>query len=82
MNFVVPQDQFEEKLSELAQTLVNSPGIAFKATKQLIQSSLNQDLKTQLEMEKELIILSSRSDDFEEGLTAFFEKRKPKFQGN
>jgi 2-(1,2-epoxy-1,2-dihydrophenyl)acetyl-CoA isomerase len=50
-----------------------------RSTKQLIDASTSTFMETQLEFEKLLITNSSLTPDFAEGVTAFLEKRDPKF---
>jgi len=50
-----------------------------RSTKQLIDASTSTFMETQLEFEKLLITNSSLKPDFAEGVTAFLEKRDPKF---
>ena len=52
-----------------------------RSTKQLIDASTSTFLETQLEFERALMISSSQSKDFLEGVTAFMEKREPRFSG-
>tara|TARA_B100000575_G_scaffold60991_1_gene46405 strand:- start:53816 stop:54652 length:837 start_codon:yes stop_codon:yes gene_type:complete len=50
-----------------------------RSTKQLIDASTSTFLETQLEFERALMISSTQSSDFLEGVTAFMEKREPLF---
>tara|TARA_B100000900_G_scaffold64511_1_gene49818 strand:- start:30 stop:818 length:789 start_codon:yes stop_codon:yes gene_type:complete len=50
-----------------------------RSTKQLIDASTSTFMETQLEFEKLLITNSSMTPDFAEGVSAFLEKRSPKF---
>ena len=50
-----------------------------RSTKQLIDASTSTFMETQLEFEKLLITNSSLTSDFAEGVSAFIEKRDPKF---
>ncbi len=65
---------------EMAQRLVRGPGRAFARIKQGLRDgpmAIEQALAFQLEHAPGLFA----SEDFQEGATAFFEKRKPVFQG-
>lgn len=81
VNKVVPEDDLERSTKELAIKLAKGPPLAIAKTKALINQGLTSDIESQLENERQAQILSSQTDDFKEGLTAFFEKREPKFQG-
>ncbi|HHM21604.1 MAG TPA: 2-(1,2-epoxy-1,2-dihydrophenyl)acetyl-CoA isomerase, partial [Bacteroidetes bacterium] len=49
--------------------------------KKLFNASMNNDLNTQLELENKYQIEASNTEDYEEGVRAFLEKRKPVFKG-
>ena len=53
-----------------------------RSTKQLIDASTSTFFETQLEFERALMISSTQSHDFLEGVTAFLEKREPIFSGS
>jgi len=78
---VFPQDVFEEEVSKLALKLADMPTKALGLTKRLLNASLTNTLEQQLEMESELQIEAAESEDYQEGVNAFIEKRKPIFKG-
>ena len=63
------------------QTSATSPTVALGLTKWLLQSGNGLDLDRHLQNEAMALELSSRSEDFREGLAAFRDKRDAKFQG-
>lgn len=73
---------FEEEVANLATTLANMPTKALGLTKRLLNQSLTNNLEQQLALESDLQIEASSSNDYNEGVTAFVEKRKPEFKGN
>lgn len=73
---------FEEEVADLATTLANMPTKALGLTKRLLNQSLTNTLEQQLALESDLQIEASSSNDYNEGVTAFVEKRKPEFKGN
>ncbi len=75
-----PED-FNAEVTVLAETMAQMPTKALGMTKRLLNESLTNDLNTQLEMESKLQIEAAQSDDYNEGVTAFVEKRKPVFKG-
>lgn len=81
VNRVVPDGELEEQAGQLVRQLAEGPTQAFAATKRLVESSLNEGLETQMELETRAISESSRSEDAREGLAAFLAKRPARFSG-
>jgi 2-(1,2-epoxy-1,2-dihydrophenyl)acetyl-CoA isomerase len=81
VNRVVPDAELEKETRALARRLAQGPTLAFARAKELVYRSLSESLETQLENERELLGLSTLSEDFREGVQAFIEKREPKFKG-
>jgi len=81
VNKVVPQDQFESVVKELAAEIAKKPPVALKLAKGLINRSLETDLKTGLMYEAEAFGVAASTEDFREGTSAFLEKRTPEFKG-
>ena len=76
---VVPQDELVDRAVELASDWGQWSKISRSGTKQLLDASTSTFFQTQLEFEQALIIAASQTDDFAEGVSAFLEKRDPKF---
>ena len=72
----------EEEADRLIQALASGPTVALGLTKWLLASAWSVPLDEQLEHEALGLELSSRSQDFREGLAAFIEKRPPDFSGS
>jgi 2-(1,2-epoxy-1,2-dihydrophenyl)acetyl-CoA isomerase len=66
---------------ELVQRLATGPTVAVGLTKWLMHAGSALDLDDHLRNEAFALELSSRSQDFKEGLAAFREKRDPRFTG-
>ena len=77
-----PTAIFEEEVMTLAITLANMPTKAIGLTKKLLNQSMTNNLEQQLALESDLQIEASATNDYNEGVTAFVEKRKPEFKGN
>lgn len=73
---------FEEEVEKLAVTLSEMPTHALALTKKLLNRSMINNLQEQLAMESDLQIDASSSNDYQEGVNAFMEKRTPEFKGN
>jgi 2-(1,2-epoxy-1,2-dihydrophenyl)acetyl-CoA isomerase len=79
---IYPTSFFEEEVMTLATTLAQMPTKALGLTKRLLNQSMTNNLQQQLDLESDLQIVASSSNDYKEGVTAFVEKRKPEFKGN
>jgi 2-(1,2-epoxy-1,2-dihydrophenyl)acetyl-CoA isomerase len=81
INAVVADEGLMEAALRLAGRLAAAPTAAIARIKQLLEQSANNDLVTQLELERTTQIQSGQTKDFREGVAAFLEKRPPKFTG-
>lgn len=76
-----PDNLFDEESKAIANRLSKMPTRGLAYTKQALNKTFSNDLNTQLSIEEELQELSGKTEDFEEGIAAFLEKRKPVFKG-
>jgi 2-(1,2-epoxy-1,2-dihydrophenyl)acetyl-CoA isomerase len=79
---VLPLESFEEEVNKLALKLANMPTLALGKIKEAFNQSLTNNLENQLALESKLQIEAAQTEDYEEGVSAFVEKRKPTFKGN
>lgn len=77
----VAEDELDAAATELVTRLGDAPTVALGLTKWMLQSGNGLDLDRHLQNEAMALELSSRSEDFKEGLAAFRDKRDAKFQG-
>jgi 2-(1,2-epoxy-1,2-dihydrophenyl)acetyl-CoA isomerase len=77
----LPGPELQGASEELLRTLAAGPTVTLGFTKWLLHVSAASPFDRQLEHEALALELSSRSEDFREGLTAFKEKRPPRFSG-
>jgi 2-(1,2-epoxy-1,2-dihydrophenyl)acetyl-CoA isomerase len=81
VNRVVPLAQLESEVLALAQKIAQGPAIAIRAVKHILFGRDKKDLTALLNLEVEQQLKCFASEDCGEGIRAFFEKRRPKFQG-
>lgn len=74
-------ETLEEEAMKLASRLSKMPTLGLGLTKRALNASLNNDLTQQLKVEEELQTIAGQSYDYNEGVNAFLEKRKPNFKG-
>ncbi len=79
VNRVVPPEQLEAETQSLALRLAAAPRQALARLKKILNLSLTSSLPAQLERERQAIAWSATTKDFQEGIAAFLEKRKPNF---
>ncbi|MDY6765235.1 MAG: 3-hydroxyacyl-CoA dehydrogenase NAD-binding domain-containing protein [Halobacteria archaeon] len=81
VNRAVPEDEFEETVSDFVSDVVNGPPIGLKVAKKVINEGQNASLSAALTMESQGFGLLMSTDDVLEGVTAFAEDRDPEFEG-
>ncbi|HVB93163.1 MAG TPA: enoyl-CoA hydratase-related protein [Acidimicrobiales bacterium] len=77
----VPAGEVDRVADELVATLAAGPTVALGLTKWLLHAGASSPLDDHLRNEGFAMELSSRSDDFREGLGAFTDRRPPEFKG-
>jgi 2-(1,2-epoxy-1,2-dihydrophenyl)acetyl-CoA isomerase len=78
---VVPDDELPAAAQEFAAQLAAGPAIALSFTKRAVQRADEHTLSAQLEFESWGQSTCFKTDDFQEGLAAFEQKRQPVFKG-
>lgn len=79
---VVDDEALASHAAEMAQRLASMPTRALAAIRKAVHSSPDNDLQTQLEIERQSQYELGQTQDFQEGVMAFMQKRKPNFTGN
>jgi 2-(1,2-epoxy-1,2-dihydrophenyl)acetyl-CoA isomerase len=77
----VEDEAFQDSIEELVNTLAIAPTKGLAYTKEAINRSIGLLLDKQLDLERDYMRELGQTNDFREGVTAFLEKRAPKFTG-
>lgn len=77
----VPDVGFAAHVAQRAGALARGPGLALRAIKQALRASPDNDLAAQLALEARLQGQLGATRDLVEGMAAFLDKRRPRFEG-
>jgi len=77
----VDDAQFAETVDRLAAQLALAPTKALVRTRQAMRASHLNTLEQQLDLERDFMRELGHSDDYREGVSAFMEKRSPRYAG-
>jgi 2-(1,2-epoxy-1,2-dihydrophenyl)acetyl-CoA isomerase len=78
---VFPADMVLERAQERAAAYAALPTRAIGMSKRLFERAAASRLEEQLELEAQLQVAATRTEDYMEGVAAFLEKREPRFGG-
>jgi len=81
VNDVVPASQLRERVRVLAARIAEKSPIALRMAKEAVKTAARMNLREGLDRETDLFSLTFASEDKNEGVRAFLEKRKPDFKG-
>jgi enoyl-CoA hydratase/carnithine racemase len=81
VNKVVPSAELMSEARKLALAICRNAPLAVRAVKEAMVRGLSMSLEEGLQLEDDLIRYVMSTKDFEEGITAFGEKREPEFEG-
>lgn len=81
LNKMVPQEKLAETTKEFALKLANGASIPMGLAKRAIYKAMQTDLSSILEYELYAQRICTESEDYQEGVKSFLEKRQPNFKG-
>lgn len=81
VNHVVPADHLRTKTIEIATRIADKSPIALQLAKEAVKLASRSNLDEGLRREVDLFALCFSTEDKDEGVGAFLEKRKPVFKG-
>lgn len=81
VNHVVPADHLRTKTIEIATRIADKSPIALQLAKEAVKLASRSNLDEGLRREVDLFALCFSTEDKDEGVGAFLEKRKPLFKG-
>ncbi len=80
VNLVVPTDKFRETVRQFALELASKAPVAVRVAKALINKGADISLDSALALEREGFGVVASTEDLQEGVKAFTEKRQPAFK--
>jgi enoyl-CoA hydratase len=78
---VVVREAWLDEAKRAAREIAAKSPVSVRLAKESIDNAFEAPLSVGLELERRAFYLARASDDASEGLTAFLEKRRPKFEG-
>ena len=82
VNAVFPKETFDQEVRRIAEKVARKPPLALGMGKELVNRAfLRRDNRVGLEEVMDAQCSLIRTDDYREGVRAFFEKREPVFRG-
>ncbi|HEY6028438.1 MAG TPA: enoyl-CoA hydratase-related protein [Pseudolabrys sp.] len=78
---LTPKGEALKRALEIAEEIAAMPPISVQQIKEIVNEGLNAPLDTALMLERKAYLLQYATADQKEGMRAFLDKRKPKFEG-
>ena len=78
---VVPQDAWLDSAKQVAREIASKSPVSVRLAKEAVDEAFETPLSAGIDFERRSFYLARASEDADEGLSAFIEKRKPEFRG-
>ncbi len=78
---VVSRESLDKTVSDFSVVLAEKPPLGLKIIKEVINRGIEVDLQSGLQIEQEALGFLLQTEDFQEGISAFMEKREPQWKG-
>jgi 2-(1,2-epoxy-1,2-dihydrophenyl)acetyl-CoA isomerase len=82
INRCVTTENLDDEVQKIALNYANAPTKAIGMMKKMLNDSMHSNLSEVLDYETKFQEIAGQTYDFNEGVNAFLEKRKPLFKGN
>jgi len=74
-------EQLEATVMAFAEKLASKPPLGLRKIKAVINKGMDTDIQSGLKLEQEALGFLMQTEDFQEGIAAFMEKREPRWKG-
>jgi enoyl-CoA hydratase/carnithine racemase len=81
VNKVVPAEEFDGVVSDWAAKLASKSPVLMKLGKDAMYRQLDMPFDEALDYLRDQLTIAFSTDDIQEGVKAFFEKREPEWRG-
>jgi 2-(1,2-epoxy-1,2-dihydrophenyl)acetyl-CoA isomerase len=81
VNRVVPHDRLMTECNSIAERIAHGPLVSYRYMKANVNLATHSDFRTVLDREAETHLRCGQTEDHQEGVRAFMEKRAPQFKG-
>lgn len=81
VNYVVPRDQLDTKIEEIAKKIVNKSPAILRLGRRAFYTMRDMEYEKALEYLASMLAINSMAEDVAEGIAAFLEKREPSWKG-
>ncbi|MET0385925.1 MAG: enoyl-CoA hydratase [Polyangiales bacterium] len=81
VNRVLPEATFASEVTAVARRIAHGPLVSYRYMKQNVNQALGSDFASSLQRESVSHLRCSETQDHREGVSAFLEKRAPRFTG-